>query len=150
MYEPQCASSAPLTGRGSKFRSVTLCSFNCSSTFSGHLVGLACRLQGWSAPDQIITSPQQGPLFENLVFSEIYKLNLNYQLGWNIYHWRSKDKEEIDFLIDRGPKGPIFIEVKVSAQPLKPLTSLPEVRTVFGENLPSIFYATKWATIPSG
>ena len=50
--------------------------------------GLACRLQGWTSAEPILTSPQQGALFENLVFSEIFKLNTNYQLGWQIYHWR--------------------------------------------------------------
>ncbi|HEY8269454.1 MAG TPA: ATP-binding protein, partial [Pseudobdellovibrionaceae bacterium] len=39
--------------------------------------GLACRLQGWTSAEPIVTSPQQGALFENLVFSEIYKLNIN-------------------------------------------------------------------------
>lgn len=66
--------------------------------------GLACRLQGWTAAAPILTSPQQGHLFENLVFAEIFKLNINYQLGWKIYHWRSRDGEEIDFLVQRDPK----------------------------------------------
>ncbi|HWU43988.1 MAG TPA: ATP-binding protein [Bdellovibrio sp.] len=65
--------------------------------------GLACRLQGWTSAAPILTSPQQGHLFENLVFSEIFKLNLNHQLGFQIFHWRSKDGEEIDFLIQKNP-----------------------------------------------
>ena len=93
--------------------------------------GLACRLQGWTSPGPIMTSPQQGALFENLVFSEIYKLNINYQLGWQIYHWRSRDGEEIDFLIQMGPSKFIFIEAKVSSQRLKDYSKFPEVRKVF-------------------
>lgn len=98
--------------------------------------GLACRLQGWTSPEPILTSPQQGGLFENLVFSEIYKLNINYQLGWQIYHWRSRAGEEIDFLIQKDPKNFIFVEAKVSSQKIQDLNSFPEVKKVFKNSLP--------------
>jgi predicted AAA+ superfamily ATPase len=98
--------------------------------------GLACRLQGWTSSDPIATSPQQGPLFKNLVFSELYRLNQNFQLGWSIYHWRSKDGEEIDFYIDRGQTTHLFVEAKTSAQSLQDHTSFREVKKVFGENIP--------------
>ncbi len=100
--------------------------------------GLACRMQGWQSSEAILTSPQQGPLFENLVFSEIYKLNINYQLGWKLFHWRSKEKEEIDFLIQMNPNEFLFIEAKVSAQPISDIKKYPEVRKVFKSNLPDI------------
>lgn len=100
--------------------------------------GLACRLQGWTSAEPILTSPQQGPLFENLVFSEIFKLNINYQLGWQIYHWRSREGEEIDFLIQKDPKNFIFIEAKVSQVKVKSPLELPEVRKVFKLNPPPL------------
>lgn len=100
--------------------------------------GLACRLQGWTSAEPILTSPQQGSLFENLVFSEIFKLNNNYQLGWQIYHWRSREGEEIDFLIQKNPNEFIFIEAKVSAMKIRNLTEYPEVRKVFQKKLPEI------------
>jgi uncharacterized protein len=98
--------------------------------------GLACRLQGWTSAEPILTSPQQGPLFENLVFSELYKLNMNYQLGWQIYHWRSRDGEEVDFLIEQAPHQYVFIEAKVSAARGKSVAALPEVRKVFATATP--------------
>lgn len=101
--------------------------------------GLVCRLQGWTSAEPILTSPQQGHLFENLVFSELYKLNINYQLGWSIYHWRSREGEEIDFLIEKSPGDFLFLEVKVSAQKLSPLHDFPEVRKVFKGRMP-LFY----------
>ncbi|MGZ3775072.1 MAG: ATP-binding protein [Pseudobdellovibrionaceae bacterium] len=101
--------------------------------------GLVCRLQGWTSADPIMTSPQQGALFENLVFSEIFKLNINYQLGWQIYHWRSKDGEEIDFLIERSPNDYVFIEVKVSPVKLRDYKNFPEVRKVFKDKTPRLF-----------
>jgi predicted AAA+ superfamily ATPase len=98
--------------------------------------GLLCRLQGWTSPEPILTSPLQGSLFENLVFSEIFKLNLNYQRGWEIYHWRSREGEEIDFLIQKNNNQFIFIEAKVSSIKLKKLTDFPEVKKVFQNNIP--------------
>lgn len=93
--------------------------------------GLACRLQGWTSAEPILTSPQQGALFENLVFSEIYKTNMNYQLGWDIFHWRSRDGEEIDFLIQMDINRFLFIEAKVSPTKIKEPMLLPEVKKVF-------------------
>lgn len=100
--------------------------------------GLACRLQGWTSSEPILTSPQQGSLFENLVFSEIYKLNINFDLGWQIFHWRSKDGEEIDFLIQKDPLNYLFIEAKVSPINIKPAGALPEVKKVFNSKPPPL------------
>lgn len=100
--------------------------------------GLACRLQGWTAPEPILTSPQQGALFENLVFSEIYKLNLNFQLGWPIFYWRSREGEEVDFLIQKNPKEFVFIEAKVSSQRAPTLEAMPEIRKVFKKAIPQV------------
>jgi predicted AAA+ superfamily ATPase len=77
--------------------------------------GLACRLQGWTSSEAMLTSPQQGHLFETLVFSEILKTKQNYLLDWNVFHWRTKDGEEIDFLLELGSENFCFIESKVSA-----------------------------------
>ena len=93
--------------------------------------GLACRLQGWTSSLPILTSPQQGHLFENLVYSELYKFNINYQLGWEIYHWRSRDGEEIDFVIQTSPQHFVTIEAKVSRTRTKDPLLLPEFKKVF-------------------
>ncbi|MEY4617513.1 MAG: hypothetical protein RJB66_2473 [Pseudomonadota bacterium] len=100
--------------------------------------GLACRLQGWTSAGPIMTSPQQGHLFENLVYSEIFKLNLNFQLGWTIYHWRSRDGEEVDFLVQMDSKRFLFVEAKVSALRPKDPSSFPEVRKVFKQEIPPV------------
>ena len=100
--------------------------------------GLACRLQGWTSAAPILTSPQQGALFENLVFAELHKLNNNYQLGWQFFHWRSRDGEEIDFVVEKSPRDRLFIEAKVSASRTKGSTAMPEVRKVFGANPPPL------------
>jgi len=98
--------------------------------------GLACRLQGWSDSVPILSSPAQGFLFENVVFGEIFKFILNYRLDWDIFHWRSKDKREIDFLVQTAPDQFIFIEAKVSRQRLKDIHAFPEVKKIFKEKIP--------------
>lgn len=102
--------------------------------------GLACRLQGWTSFEPIITSPQQGSLFENLVYSEIYKTIINYQLDWRVYHWRSRDGEEIDFLLQFDPENFLFIESKVSFQKPKNPQSYKEVKKVFKNQPPPLIH----------
>lgn len=97
--------------------------------------GLACRLQGWTGADQILTSPQQGGLFENLVFCEIWKTNINFQCGWRMFHWRSRDGEEIDFVIERTPGDHLFVEAKVSPRKPPDLKSFSELVKVFGPSI---------------
>lgn len=94
--------------------------------------GLACRLQGWTSPEPVLTSPQLGPLFETLVYGELHKMIFNHQLDWKVYHWRSRAGEEVDFLIHKGPNAFQFVEVKTSAQSVRDISEFPEVRKVFG------------------
>ncbi len=62
--------------------------------------GLAVRLQGWSDPIPLLSSPQIGSLFETLVLAEIVKFIRNYRKNWELFFWRTKDgTEEIDFVI---------------------------------------------------
>jgi predicted AAA+ superfamily ATPase len=77
--------------------------------------GLACRLQGWSSMEPLLTSPAQGGLFENLVYCELHKMNTNHLLGWNIYYLASREGAEIDFLVQKSPTEAVVIEAKVSA-----------------------------------
>ena len=61
--------------------------------------GLAVRLQGWQEQTPLLISPQAGALFETLVLAEIVKFIQNYGKDWQVYVWRTKEGEEIDFLI---------------------------------------------------
>jgi predicted AAA+ superfamily ATPase len=78
--------------------------------------GLAVRLQGWSEITPLISSPQMGALFENLVFAEIIKFIRNYQKDWELYFWRTKEGEEIDFLLQTTHNEFLAIEVKLSIE----------------------------------
>lgn len=76
--------------------------------------GLAVRLQGWQEQAPLLTSPHMGTLFETLVYAEIYKFIENYGKSWQLSFWRTKDGEEIDFLIKNATGDLIALEAKLS------------------------------------
>jgi len=98
--------------------------------------GLACRLQGHSEIEPIRTSPHLGHLFESLVCAEIYKTMINFSKDWKIYHWRSRDGEEIDFYLEMDNHRSLFIEAKVNRQQLDLHRNYSEVKKVFKEKIP--------------
>ncbi len=100
--------------------------------------GLAARLQGWSDATTLLLSPASGLLFENLVFAEIYKTMINLRKKWQIFHWRSRDGEEIDFLIKGENQTQLFVEVKKTAQKLVNIQQFSEVKKIFKNKIPKI------------
>ena len=98
--------------------------------------GLACRLQGWSTADPLLTSPSAGPLFESLVYAEIEKTIQNHCLSAQVHHWRSRDGEEVDFVLTLEPGRHLLIEAKLSPVPKLDLSKHRELRKVFGPELP--------------
>ena len=78
--------------------------------------GLAVRLQGWSDPTPLLSSPQIGALFETLVLSEIIKFIRNYGKNWELFFWRTKDGEEIDFILVTDDHTIYTFEAKLSMQ----------------------------------
>ena len=93
--------------------------------------GLAVRLQGWQEQTPLTTSPQVGPLFETLVFSEILKFIYNYGKSWQLYFWRTKEGEEIDFLIITETGEIIAIEAKMRTQTAEAVKLPPSFKKLF-------------------
>src|SRR3990167_2447392 len=77
--------------------------------------GLATRLQGWSDSTPLFLSPQIGALFETLVLTEIVKFIRNYNKNWQLFFWRTKEGEEIDFLLKTNNDTFVF-EAKCAIQ----------------------------------
>ena len=75
--------------------------------------GLFCHLLGIASVEELINSKHKGDVVETFVYAELLK-----HIGYShtqpkIYHYRTNDKKEIDFIIEKGDK--IFaIEVKSS------------------------------------
>lgn len=93
-------------------------------------VGLCARLQGHHDETSLWSSPQIGSLFETMVFSEIIKTKDNFLKDWNLFTWRTKDQNEIDFILQNGNKF-IFIESKLGIHGVKPFDLDVEAKKVF-------------------
>ncbi len=77
-------------------------------------VGICSRLQSHQEQETILHTPQSGHLFENLVLAEILKTQNNFFKEWLIHFWRTKDKEEIDFVVE-AREIIALIEVKLGS-----------------------------------
>ena len=82
--------------------------------------GLTCRLQGWTEQIPMSTSPQIGHLFESLVLAEIIKTKQNYHCDWSVYHWRTKEGEEIDFVIQNTKGELVALDAKLGVHGVQP------------------------------
>jgi len=82
--------------------------------------GLAVRLQGWTESGPCFISPQAGHLFETLVFAEIMKFKLNQGKDWRISVWRTKEGEEVDFVIETNKGQILAVEAKMGIHSVKP------------------------------
>lgn len=87
--------------------------------------GLAARLQGWSDPTPLLNSPQIGSLFETLVLAEIVKFIRNYNKDWELFFWRIKGGEEINFILKTGEHAIYTFEAKLSIQNIPKALSYP-------------------------
>lgn len=77
-------------------------------------VSLAVRLQGWTAMEPLLVSPNVGFLFENLIAENLIKHKDYFQTNWELFHWRTKEGEEIDFILSTSGRV-LAIECKLSA-----------------------------------
>jgi len=88
-----------------------------SSKFFMSDSGLLCHLLGIGSVEELIGSRHRGEIVETFVYNELLK-HIGYsQIQPRIYHYRTNDKKEIDFIIEKADKI-VAIEVK-SAQIVK-------------------------------
>jgi len=75
--------------------------------------GLFCHLLGINSADVLVNSKHKGEVVETFVYSELLK-HISYSMAQpKIYHYRTNDKKEIDFIVSRGDEM-LAIEVKPS------------------------------------
>lgn len=109
--------------------------------------GLAAHLQGWRTAEPLLASPQAGPLFETLVFGELIRARDHCGLALDISFWRTKEGEEIDFLIrTNGVSGPgwLAIEAKFSIQQVDAVPVPPAL----ARTIPDVI--DTWVVTPGG
>ena len=66
--------------------------------------GLACSLLGITQAKEMITHSAKGPLFENMIVTELLKDRLNKGAADNLYYWRDKTGNEVDLLLEQAGK----------------------------------------------
>ena len=60
-----------------------------------------------------MVSPQAGALFENIILQELLRNSDNHQLNWRISFFRTRDGEEIDFVVENGAQQEVLVECKL-------------------------------------
>ncbi len=65
------------------------------------------------------------------MFAEIYKFIQNYNKDWQLYMWRTKEGEEIDFLIITSSGSAVALDAKVSSQNIRPMTLSASFKKIF-------------------
>jgi predicted AAA+ superfamily ATPase len=109
--------------------------------------GLAAYLQGWQAVEPLLASPQAGPLFETLVLGELVRVRDHRGLPLVLHFWRTKEGEEIDFLISGdGRHGSRWfaIEAKFGIQRVQAV----DVPRALANELPAL--TETWVVTPGG
>ncbi len=88
---------------------VTMPKLHCIDT------GLACYFLGLNNESQLLSSPYFGGLLETFIYMELVK-----QATWSVtlvefYHFRDKQKHEVDIVIEQADGGVWGVEVKASS-----------------------------------
>ena len=73
--------------------------------------GLVCFLLGIEAPEQLVTHPLRGAVFESWVASEVYKARVHRRLEPRLSHVRISRGPEVDLVVEAGSRI-IATEVK--------------------------------------
>lgn len=63
-------------------------------------VGLVCTLLGIQHPDQLVSHPLRGSIFENFVVADIVKSRKNKGYLDNFFFYRDSNQNEVDLIID--------------------------------------------------
>jgi uncharacterized protein len=100
-------------------------------------VSIATRLAGWADVEPMLLSPAAGALFENLICAELLRYNDAFALNWELYFYRTREGEEIDFIVVGPNQKVVAIEVKLSGgDPLRAKLG-PTATKLFG-NIPLV------------
>lgn len=78
--------------------------------------GLVAHLLKWSDPEQALSGPMAGALFENWVVSEIIKGYWHLGQDPALYFWRTREGMEVDLVLEKGDEL-LAAEIKLTERP---------------------------------
>lgn len=127
--------------------------------------GLLTTLRGYNVARLRTEHQLLGPLLEGFIFSELLKLSSVSEERVSLFHFRDRDQNEVDFVLENAQGQIVGIEVKAAASVtrrdfsgLDRLASLAGKRFVqgivlhdgerplsFGDNLRAVPFASVWA-----
>jgi hypothetical protein len=79
--------------------------------------GLHASLLGYTHPNQLLSSPLLGPIFETAAANAIRKIARRDGRPLPAYHWRHGDTEEVDLIIELAHDDLCLVEFKWTANP---------------------------------
>lgn len=63
------------------------------------------------------SSLRSGKLFESFIINEIYRNNHYHEWSYSLYHWRTKNGEEVDLVLNKNKMShPIALEIKMTTE----------------------------------
>jgi len=77
--------------------------------------GVACSLLDFAAADLQQDRTLLGPLLESFVFQELQRQASGLVERFNFYHFRDRDRHEVDIVVEQGIRAVAGIEVKAAA-----------------------------------
>lgn len=77
--------------------------------------GLVCSLLKWQLEEVFLDSDRSGKIMETFVYNELATQVDASDGQYSIYHYRDRDRREIDFLIERDDGALLGIEVKAGS-----------------------------------
>ena len=78
--------------------------------------GLVCHLLGIRTPEQLVSHPLRGPIFETWVVSEIAKQRIHQGRSGGLSFYRDRSGTEVDLIIER-PASLTLVEAKSASTP---------------------------------
>ncbi len=98
--------------------------------------GLCAYLTEWTSPETLLAGAMSGSLFETYVFTELLKSYWHRMRRPNLYYYRDKDQNEIDFVFEQD-QTLYPVEAKLSGTPrrewVRPFTALQRLGKNVGE-----------------
>jgi predicted AAA+ superfamily ATPase len=98
--------------------------------------GLVCYLTAWRTVETALRGAMAGALFETFIFAELMKSFLNRGEEPPFWYYRTKEKEEVDILIEKdGKLYPIEIKLssRITQEDMKGIKSLEKARAPLGK-----------------
>ena len=74
--------------------------------------GMMAALLNWKTPDFADDADKVGKAFETFAYNELAVQIDAAENAYQLYHYRDKDKREIDFLIERDDRHKLAVEIK--------------------------------------